>query len=218
MTLMRQCFPFPRNETKDDAKITENTSAERHCYIYLQFTLSLSLSPLLQWPALLRPPSLNSAVRTDGFNSLEWPLYGVLSILILLTIAILRLHPCSATTFRALIRDPPLEATWLAFKPPHSRARSFRDSSSHLLSFSDLPTFPVRFNLPLAFFIDHARISLAVPSISLRIHRIGYPARERERVRNDPLWRAESMAVLPNWKIRTLASENYVATKYNNNW
>lgn len=110
---------------------------------------------------LLRPPSLNSAVRTDGFNSLEWPLYGVLSILILLTVAILHLHPCYTTPFRALLRDPS-QTTWFAFKPPHSRARSFRDSFSRLLSFSDFPTFPVRFDLSLAFFIDRAQISLTV--------------------------------------------------------
>jgi len=112
-----------------------------------------------------------------SFNSLEWPLYGVLSILILLTVAILRLHSCSATRSTRWYEIHPSLATWFAFKPPHSRARSFRDSSSRLLSFSDFPTFPVRFDPSLAFFIDHARISLAVPSISLRIHR--YPARER---------------------------------------
>lgn len=38
--------------------------------------------------APLRPARLKGAVRTSGFNSLEWPLYGVLSILILLTVAI----------------------------------------------------------------------------------------------------------------------------------
>lgn len=128
-------------------RLQKNTSTEHQRYIYLQFTVAvtLSLSPLLlRNIALPRPPSLNSAVRT---NLLEWPLYGVLSILILLTVAILR-HP-----FRALVRDPSLGATWFAFKPPHSRARSFRDSSSRLLSFSDFPTFLVRFGLSLAFFI-----------------------------------------------------------------
>lgn len=158
---------------------------------------------------LLRPPSLNSAVRTDGFSSLEWPLYEVLSILILLTVAILR--SCPRQPFRTLVRDPALETTWFAFKPPHSRARSFRDSSSRLLSFSDFPTFPMWFDLPLAFFIDHAQISLAVPSISLRIHRSGYPglwegtctewSSARDRL---------DTAMLPSWRI---GSENYSTTK-----
>lgn len=103
--------------------------------------------------SLLRPPSLNSAVRTDGFNSLEWPLYEVLSILILLTVAILRLHPCSANrsarwyeTQLSKLRGSPLNHPILALVRSATPPRAYShlatsqpflcDSISRLLSSS----------------------------------------------------------------------------------
>jgi len=51
-----------------------------------------------------QPALLKSTVRTSGFNSLEWPLYGFLSILILLTVAIV--PPPHQIALHALARDP----------------------------------------------------------------------------------------------------------------
>jgi len=78
----------------------------RYCYrnADIKFHFTVHTAPLR--------PLLNGAVRTDDFNLLEWPLYGVLSILILLTVATCPsplLYPCSSTLC-ALARDPP--ATW----------------------------------------------------------------------------------------------------------
>lgn len=123
---------------------------------------------MARYRAPSRPLFLNGAVRTNsGFNSVEWPLYGVLSILILLTAAVS--PPPLLIPLPFAPPRPTLEATWFAFKPPHSRARSHRDSSSRLLSFSDFPALLLR-SISLACFLHRPRSGLvtAAPSISLR--------------------------------------------------
>lgn len=178
-----------------NAKALENTfsrSVTSRVRVYAQFTLSpksfhaddVKISSRITAappPPLRRPPLLNDAVRTNGFNSVEWPLYGVLSILILLTAAqpscSLRpplplpvshrlptpssflppsLPPPNSEIYPRKLRGPPLNHPILALVRPLPRDSSSR-AYSHLATFRPSSVRREIRDLSLAFFIDRAR-------------------------------------------------------------
>lgn len=123
-------------------------------------------------------PLLNGTVRIHGFNSFEWPLYGVLSILILLTIAIrfllLPLSPRHSPYTRkrlapSKLRGSPLNHPILALVRPATLPRAY----SHLATSETFPSAR-----SFACFLHQPRADLVsgAPSISLRIYRFSYPA------------------------------------------